>query len=104
MSKHSKSKIDPGSLLLIAVLGAAVAAGAFKLIGGKTVNSEEPAAPVIVSQQPKEENKDTQQFTHNYADQIQASHYPIIVQRGQRIKADFFGQTECDQCKGGTFL
>ena len=73
MAKHSKSKIDPGSLLLIAVLGAAVAAGAFKLIGGKTVNSEEPAAPVIVSQQPKEENKDTQQFTHNYADQIQAS-------------------------------
>ena len=75
MSKHSKPDINIGSVLLVAVLGAAVVAGAFKLVGGKTVNSEEEPIAVIAAQQdtPEEESSKNEQYTHNYAEQIQAS-------------------------------
>ena len=72
MSKHTKKNSNVGSLLLLAILGVAVVAGAVKLIGGKTVNSDEQT-PVILNTQSENNSQENGQFTHNYADQIHAA-------------------------------
>lgn len=75
MSKHSGSENRISYLLLAAALVFAFAFAVIKLAGGNTVNSvnsKEPASSEITSEQ-AEDDQQSEQFTHNYADQIKAS-------------------------------